>query len=130
MKRYVVDTSALVAICLDEPEAAIMRNVMAEADELFISAPSLLELGIVGLQRDIAQEAIALLKGFEVEVIAFDEPMAHAANAAFERYGKGRHRAALNFGDCCSYALAKQRDLSLLYKGNDFAQTDITSALA
>ena len=129
MTRLVVDTSALIAICLDEPEAALMRQTMAECTQLWISAPSMLELGIVGLQRGIASESLSLLESFNIKVAAFDEALAKEAIAAFERFGKGRHKAALNFGDCCSYALAQSRDLPLLFKGSDFSQTDVRIAL-
>ncbi len=129
MNRLVVDTSALIAICLDEPDAALMRQTMAKCIELWISAPSMLELGIVGLQRGVASESLALLQLLDIKVAAFDESLAKEAITAFERFGKGRHKAALNFGDCCSYALAQSRDLPLLFKGADFLHTDVRVAL-
>ncbi len=130
MSRLVVDTSALIAICLDENDADVMRQTMAACTELWISAPSMLELGIVGLQRGIADEALTLLKSLNIQVAAFDESLAAKAIEAFERFGKGRHKAALNFGDCCSYALAQSRDLPLLFKGGDFSHTDVRVALS
>jgi ribonuclease VapC len=91
---------------------------------------SRVELGIVAQNKEVAAEVNALLDALKVNIAAFDHQQATLALAAFARYGKGRHPAALNFGDCCAYALAKSMNLPLLYKGNDFAQTDIASALA
>jgi ribonuclease VapC len=126
----VLDTSAIMAICLDEPETEQFLQLLMASEELFLAAPTRLELGMVGHHRGIPLRISQLLETHEVQVMAFDAAMADIAIGAFERYGKGRHKAALNFGDCCTYALAKTLSLPLLYKGEDFAQTDIPSALA
>ncbi len=125
-----VDTSIISAICFEEPGFEGYLRFLAHCDTLWMAAPTRVELGIVSANRDVSELATQLLANHGVEIIAFDETMALAAIEAFERYGKGRHKAALNFGDCCSYALAKTRGIPLLYRGNDFAFTDIRSALA
>ncbi len=125
----VVDTSAIVAICFEESGFEIYRSHLAACETVYMSAPSRLELGIVSSQRTVAHLAKQVLDTYEIQTIAFDEPMAIAAIEAFDRFGKGRHKASLNFGDCCSYALAKTRGIPLLYKGADFSLTDIASAL-
>lgn len=129
----VVDTSALVAILLGEPDAATYRAAMMNADRRIVSAVSLLEAGIVLRSRQ-GPVAVATLETLliqaVIEVMPFDPRHARIAIAAFERYGKGIHAAArLNFGDCAAYALAKALGVPLLFKGNDFVATDIASAL-
>lgn len=104
---------------------------MEEASERLISV-SVLEAGIVSLSRR-GESGVERLESFiataELDVVAFDAEQCRAAREAFARYGKGRHPAGLNFGDCASYALAATRALPLLFKGADFAQTDIAAAL-
>lgn len=82
------------------------------------------------MNRHIQPRVDEALQTYQIQIEPFTQAQAEMAIAAFAQYGKGRHPAALNFGDCCAYALAKSMNLPLLYKGNDFAQTDITSALA
>jgi ribonuclease VapC len=125
--ELVVDTSALVAIALGESGSDRLATHLFEADASYFSAPSLLELGIVLEGRtpqaiDIAQR---LMRDLSVYVVPFDEKLAGRAMGAFRRFGKGRHPAGLNFGDCCTYALAEERGLPLLCVGEDFAQTDL-----
>ncbi len=125
----VVDTSAIMSIGLDEADAHKLLQILMQSERILMAAPSKLELGIVGINRNIYPRAMQLLDTFAVEVVAFDDALSIMAIKAFESYGKGRHKAALNFGDCCAYALAKSLGLPLLYKGDDFAQTDIASAI-
>lgn len=126
-----VDSSALVAILRREPEADAFLQLIATT-ECVVSAVTLLETSMVlaGRTGDGSNwaELDALVARAEMEVAPFDAAQAEAARQAFVRYGKGRHPAGLNFGDCVSYALATLRGLSLLYKGNDFPRTDLASA--
>lgn len=129
----VVDTSALLAILQEEPDAAAYAQAIAEADPPLISAASLVEAGIVVLNRHgprglrkmngLIQEA-----GFRVESVTAQH--AYQALEAYAAFGKGRKtKAGLNYGDCFSYALAKLTGLPLLFKGGDFRETDLASAL-
>ena len=119
-----------MAVALRETGHEVFIALLSEATVLHLSAVSRVELGIVAQNKEVAAEVGALLDALKINVVAFDKEQAALAIAAFTFYGKGRHPAALNFGDCCAYALAKSMNLPLLYKGNDFAQTDIASALA
>ena len=128
----VVDTSALMAILLDEPEAARIAKIFSEATALRMSAPSWLETAQVATARrgPAGFEQFEELVGrLGIEIVPCDEAMAKTAYAAWLRYGKGRNPASLNFGDCFSYALAKLRGEPLLFKGEDFSQTDLKVAL-
>ncbi len=129
-----VDTSAIVAIALNEPERAAFRAAIAAAGKALISTASVLELKMVlyarrGPRAVVLVEDMLRLPMFEITPPA--PPDLEAAFGAFVVYGKGSgHPAALNFGDLFSYALAKVRGLPLLFKGRDFAETDIEPALA
>ena len=127
----VVDTSAVVAILFGEPERAALTTVLAEADTRLISAATLVETGIVVEARK-GERGRAELDLFVheagLEVIAFDGAQADMARLAWRLFGKGRHEAALNMGDCYSYALAKTSGQPLLFKGADFAKMDIDAA--
>lgn len=129
----VIDTSALIAVTNHEPERPKFLSTIADADRCLISAVTLFETRIVTLARfgRAGTDQLALwLVSFAPEIVAFDELQADAALAAFETYGKGMQSTAkLNFGDCVSYALASTRGLPLLYKGDDFAATNIRSAI-
>jgi ribonuclease VapC len=128
----VVDTSALLAVLLDEPEKARFRDFLAEAPRKMVSAVNVLEAGIVMSTRrgpDGLAALADLIDRAEIEVVPFDHAQSQLALAAFQAFGKGRHAARLNICDCAAYALAKGTNLPLLYKGNDFAATDITAAL-
>jgi ribonuclease VapC len=127
--RIVIDTSSLIAVGLREPAYEVLMTMMLEANELHLSAVSRVELGIVAKNIGIETQINELLVRLDVQVAAFDAVQAEFALGAFTQYGKGRHPAALNFGDCCSYALAKLLNLPLLFKGNDFSQTDILQAV-
>lgn len=125
-----VDTSVILAVCLQESGYNTYEDLLETTPSLLMSAVTRVELGIVCAARGIVAKADRIVQTYEITVVSFDETMALTAIEAFERYGKGRHKAALNFGDCCSYALAKSRGIPLLYRGNDFAFTDVVSALA
>jgi ribonuclease VapC len=127
----VIDSSAVIAIALNEPERMdFLERIRADQRRL-VSAPTLLELEIV-LTVLQGSESPNILNDFirrlHFQVVPFDGVQVGIAREAFRRYGKGRHPARLNFGDCFSYALAKQTGEPLLYKGNNFSQTDIPSA--
>ncbi len=126
----VVDTSALLAILLDEPEAAAFARALASDSKRLTSAVSVLEAGIVIQSRKGpagARELDLLLHAAGLVVVSFDAEQATLARAAYEKLGKGRHPAALNMGDCCTYALARSTGEPLLFKGNDFPETDLTA---
>ena len=128
----VVDSSALIAILRREPEADNFLRLIAEADGCLLSSVTWLETSMVlaGRTGDAASwtEFDALIARAGIEVVAQDAGLAEAARTAFLFYGRGRHPAALNLGDCASYALAKQCNLPLLFKGDDFPRTDLQRA--
>ena len=126
----VVDTSAIIAIANNEPEAETCIDVLAQHDEALISAGTLLEIMIVGARKGISQSVTVVLSNMLYATIDVTEGFAHRAGAAYRQWGKGFHPAGLNFGDCFAYTLAKERDCPLLFIGNDFSKTDIKSALA
>lgn len=132
MSGLVVDSSAILAILRDEPERDRFLEVLLTAEPRFISAVSVQELGMVVVGRfgtDATWEPLdALILRLEVQTVAHDAMLARTAREAFLRFGKGRHPARLNFGDCAAYALAKAYDLPLLFKGDDFSKTDIAAA--
>ena len=107
-----------------------LEAVLTGNAKLVMSAPTRLELGIVSLHKNIQIRVDQSIQTYQIQIEVFTPAHATMAIAAFTQYGKGRHPAGLNFGDCCTYALAKSMNLPLLYKGTDFSQTDIASALA
>jgi ribonuclease VapC len=124
----VVDSSALAAILFGEPDGARFAAELAASDRNCIGAATLLEISMVveGAQGPAARDDLdALLDLHAIEIVPFDAAQAAIARDAFRHFGKGRTKAGLNFGDCISYALAKSRGARLLYKGADFAATDI-----
>jgi ribonuclease VapC len=124
----VIDTSALVAILQAEPERDQMLEALTKASRLLVSAVSVLETAMVIESRFGAEAGLDLeLFLFEarLEIASFDSRQSGAALRAWRNYGKGRHPAQLNLGDCCVYGLAKASGEPILCKGNDFAQTDI-----
>lgn len=128
----IVDTSALVAIINAEPEAVVFLTRLNSEPHVRISAVTLFEFSmVVDRWRSAAASTAAdrLLVQIEAEIVAVDADAALAARRAYLRFGKGFHRARLNFGDCFSYALAKQAGEPLLFKGKDFALTDVEPAL-
>jgi ribonuclease VapC len=132
LSAIVADTSAIVAILRNEPEKDRFVDTILAASPCFISAVSLQELGMVvaGRHGDARtwEPLDALIARLGLEVVAHDASLARIAREAFLRFGKGRHPARLNFGDCASYALAKANNLALLFKGDEFAKTDIGMA--
>ncbi|MEQ9331130.1 type II toxin-antitoxin system VapC family toxin [Thalassobaculum sp.] len=128
-----IDTSAIVAILRLEPEAASFVDAVSESDRCLVSAVSSLEAAMV-LARSIGGPAAwepldEMLASPGMEVVPFDAAQVARAREAFLRYGKGRHPAGLNFGDCAAYALAATRGVPLLFKGDDFAKTDLAPVL-
>ena len=127
----VIDSSVLIAILLKEPEAEYFTKLLIDANSIYISAVSIVESSMVIEYKKGEQGATQfdeLLKIITPTVIAFDAQQALLARTAWRAYGKGRHPARLNFGDCCSYATAKHLNRPLLFKGNDFSITDIEKA--
>ena len=127
----VPDTSAIMSILRQEDDAAQMAACIAAAQSVYIGAVTRLQAFTVAMARgDVGSQKLAeLLDALSPQVIAFDEAQSNLAVTAVKAFGKGHHPARLNFGDCCAYAAAKALNLPLLYKGDDFAQTDIVAAL-
>ncbi len=126
----VVDTSAVMAILLGEEDAESYARAIAEGGRILMSAFSVLECGIVIEARKGESggcELDLLLARSGIESVALAAEHIQLAREAWRHYGKGRHPASLNIGDCCSYALAKYASEPLLFKGSDFSQTDIDS---
>jgi ribonuclease VapC len=127
----VIDTSALVAILLGEPEAEPFALAIAGDHKRFISAFTALETGIVIEAKkgeSGGRELDLLLHQAKIEIVPVTAEHFEVARSAWRKYGKGRHAAGLNIGDCCSYALAKCAGEPLLFKGDDFSHTDIKAA--
>lgn len=127
----VVDTSAIIATMLNEPDADEMLRKMARTSVRHFSAVSYVEclMVLIGRMGEGAQQAVdAMLSRSGIVVSPVSLEQAKLAVTAFRQYGKGRHPAGLNFGDCFSYALAKSTGEPLLFKGTDFARTDIAVA--
>lgn len=133
MGDVVVDSSVLLSILLNEPDAKNLIERLKHSASIHLSAAGFAESGIVVTQRRFEQLTIShlhvLIDRFAIEIAPFTEQHATLAWEAYAQFGKGNHPAKLNMGDCFAYALAKDMDLPLLYKGNDFAQTDIASAM-
>jgi ribonuclease VapC len=124
----VLDTSAVLAILLMEPDAAPFAAAIADQPTRLMSSLSLLEASIVLHARKgpaALRELDLLIHHSRIEIVAFTAEQAEAARDAWQRYGKGNHAASLNLGDCCSYALSRISGEPLLFKGSDFAQTDV-----
>jgi len=124
----IVDTSALVAVLLGEPERDRFIRLIADAEDPLISAATLVEASIVMQSRTGDEGTVGLdrlLAVSGVRCVAVDDEQALLAREAFRRFGKGRSPAGLNFGDCFAYALARLMDRPLLFKGDDFTQTDV-----
>jgi len=128
----VVDTSALVAILQDEPERRVFTEALESAAHCAMSAASFVETSLIIETRFGAQglqDLDLLVSKAGIEIVAVDAEQAMVARRGFGRFGKGRHAAGLNFGDCFAYALAIARQEPLLFNGNDFARTDIEPAI-
>lgn len=124
----VVDTSALVAIILNEPMAAQCRAALGASDNSLISAATVVEALIVSDGRGLRDAMSELVTDLRLEIVDVTPGRSQLVADAYRRWGKGFHPASLNFGDCFAYALAAERGCPLLYVGNDFAQTDIVAA--
>lgn len=127
-----VDTSALVALLFSEPDYLSLVDCILAADRVRIGAPTLVETGMVfaGRRRKAgAREVDELVRELDMTVVPFGESEWRRAVEAFSRYGRGRHKASLNFGDCLAYATAAAANDTLLFVGNDFRHTDIKAAL-
>jgi ribonuclease VapC len=128
----VIDSSALVAIAFEEPEQSLFNRIISGSRIKLLSAANLLETSMVIEKRngeDGRHRLDYFLLRSGIEIAEVDAGQAELAREAFRRFGKGRHPANLNFGDCFAYALARRTGYPLLYKGGDFKQTDLTSAL-
>lgn len=125
----VIDASAILAILLDEPERRAFNEAIEAAESRLMSAATFVEVSIVIESRYGAEglrDLDVFLEKAGIELVAVEPAQAHVARRAFSRFGKGRHRAGLNYGDCFSYALATVLGEALLFKGEDFPHTDIT----
>jgi ribonuclease VapC len=129
----ILDTSALIAILANEADSEVYIRAISRAPRCRISAGNFLELSIViegQFGADVLRQSDALFRrvGILIEPVTVEH--AHLARQAFHDFGKGRHSAGLNYGDCFAYALAKAAGEPLLFKGDDFSKTDVVSALA
>jgi ribonuclease VapC len=127
----ILDTSALIAILYDEPERVEFARLIHDAESCRISVANFVELSMVvesqiGLEAGRQVDMLFRRTGIVIEPVTVEH--GHLARQAFLDYGKGRHKAGLNFGDCFSYALSKVTGEPLLFKGKDFSQTDIKPA--
>ena len=128
----IVDTSALIAILAEEPDSEVYIQAISRAPGCRISAGNFLELSIVidgQFGAEVLRQCDALFRRVAMVIEPFTVEQAHVARQAFHDFGKGRHAAGLNFGDCFAYALAKATGEPLLFKGDDFRRTDVISAL-
>jgi ribonuclease VapC len=129
----VIDSSALIAILQDEPEGAALAALLETAPAPMIAAPTRVEASIVVLARK-GESGLSMMNRYlsaaAVETITFDSRQAAIAVDAFRRFGRNRHRAGLNFGDCFAYALARATNEPLLFKGDDFVHTDVIPVTA
>ena len=124
----VIDTSALIAVLQDEPERRVFNEAIESAETCEMSTASFLETSMVIESRygpDGTRDLDLFISKARITLASVDADQAYVARDAFRRYGKGRHPASFNFGDCFAYALAKMLDEPLLFKGNDFGLTDI-----
>ncbi|HEV2401851.1 MAG TPA: type II toxin-antitoxin system VapC family toxin [Candidatus Sulfotelmatobacter sp.] len=129
----IVDTSAIIAVLRNEPEAASIMEVLQRESDCRMSAVTYAEAGIVtdGSRNPVLSRRLDdLLRDFGIRIESVTPEQARLARQAYFDFGKGRHKAALNLGDCFAYALAKEANERLLFKGDDFRQTDIESVLS
>lgn len=128
--KLVVDTSAIVACMTGEPEVDLFAGLLELADTCVLTSLNLLELRLViTFSKGMPVETIDdFLSDYRIDIVPFDEALSDLAFEAYRRFGKSRHPAKLNMGDCAAYALAKSRGWPLLFKGEDFSQTDVERA--
>ena len=124
-----VDTSALLAIILGEPEGDGCINALEAETEVLISAGTVAEAMIVAARRNVAEEMASLVDGLGFNVVTVTAASARRVAQAYERWGKGMHAAGLNFGDCFAYEVAKEHSCGLLFIGDDFSKTDLQRVL-
>ncbi|MEH7907537.1 type II toxin-antitoxin system VapC family toxin [Rhizobium laguerreae] len=124
-----VDTSALMAIVLGEPQADALIAVLEAGDDLLISAGTVAEALIVSARRNVSDEMEQLIDGLGFEIVAVTPAFARRIAEAYRTWGKGAHPASLNFGDCFAYEVAREHGCRLLFVGDDFVRTDIENAL-
>ena len=127
----VADTSALIAVLMREPDYLVFHNAIQRHRPVLVSIATATEFLIVALGKgdDAYQNATNMLQSSDFTLVDMDEAQLWVAGRTYVRYGKGRHPAGLNFGDTFAYALASVRNLPLLFKGNDFARTDVIPAV-
>lgn len=124
----VIDTSILLAILQDEPERRVFNEALEAAESRLMPAAAFVETSIIIESRygtDGLRDLDVFIDRAGIEIVPVDVEQAHIARRAFSQFGKGRHPAGLNFGDCFSYSLARARGESLFFKGDDFSQTDV-----
>ena len=124
-----VDTSALMAVLLDEPETAACVEALSTGDRIVVSAGTVAEAMIVAERRGVGAEMAGLLDGLGLEVVNVTLAVARRVAESYGQWGKGVNPAGLNFGDCFAHEVAKTHDCPLLYVGVDFARTDVASVL-
>ncbi len=127
----IVDTSAIIAVLFNEEDAQVYAEAIALADSCRVSAATFVETGIVveaQTRHNGGRQLDAFIRRASIVIESVTEEQAYIARQAFIDFGKGRHRAGLNYGDCFSYALAKAAREPLLFKGQNFAQTDLVAA--
>jgi ribonuclease VapC len=124
-----VDTSALMAILLQEPDAGPCSAALARSEQTLISAATMAEALIVARLRDRGEEMTRLLSDLNVEVINLNAAAGSRVAVSYAQWGKGIHPAGLNYGDCFAFQLAMDHDCPLLFVGNDFSETDVKRAL-
>ena len=125
-----VDTSALMAVLLGEPQADYCSAVLEAEPEVLISAGTVAEALIVAERRNVAEEMARLITGLGFEVVPVSRASAERAAGAYNRWGKGVHPAGLNFGDCFAYEVTEVHSCRLLHVGDDFSKTDLQSVLS
>ena len=128
----VIDSSALLAVLLGEPEAEMIAHAIAADPRRLASAFSILETAIVIETKkgeNAGRELDLLVHRAQIDVVVMDGGQVELARSAYRKFGKGRHPAGLTIGDCCSYALSRYTGEPLLFKGEDFARTDVARAL-
>ena len=128
----IVDSSAIIAVLYQEADAMKYTEALSGPEKKFMSVANVLEVSIL-LQdkrnKSSTKKLNRLLEEIGIQLCAVNIKHYNIAAKAYQKYGKGNHKAALNFGDCFAYALAKEKGLPLLYKGNDFSKTDIKSLI-
>lgn len=124
-----VDTSALMAILLDEAQADACAAVLEAEGEVLVSAATVAEALIVAGRRNLGEEMTRLIEGLGLEIVSVTAASARRVAQAYGRWGKGVHPAGLNLGDCFAYEVASEHGCRLLFVGGDFARTDIVSVL-